>query len=432
MMGGGNSDDIVSGEVIGETTNEEEGNNTETNDSMYYFSFETGACRDEDGNEGYYFGELKECGSFQDDTLSEANLKDKTLYGLNLKGTQVLNSKVSFGNIADREMKVDDKTYFEKKKNAFTSLYDQHLNIYKRESNKAQKYNKKITKLNQTLEKQKANYIKFLDQGKDEKAAKVEKQILKSNDSISKNTDLANKALAKKDRHMQYALALYPIALEEPAYTDPKIKNKKWTTFENKFFLEGEASNAYFATNNFTISVWFRTIENQNDGRMVNFRMPNGGTAINLSLKKNTIISGYRNANGNYIELKKSQAYTDNSWRNVVVTYNDDTFKLYVDGELAVENQDTFSGFGDVTLKVGSYDGNGSFYNGDLDELSFWDESLDADSIHAIYHNGIPTNLKRHLSANNLLYWWRLGDKKKDKHDYYGDLVKKAKLQVRP
>jgi hypothetical protein len=428
---GGDQDGGDNTASSGDDSGDEGDDDNNSSAQAYYYSFETGQCLNADGELGHNEGSLTECGSFENGTLEEADLKDKTLYGLNLKGTSVLNSKVSFKNIADREMQVNEQTYFEKKRNPFTSLYDQHLRLYKREENKVVKINKQIDKINEQIDKFKARYLDLNEQGKEEKAKKIEAKLLKKQEDLAKKNQELSIALAKKERHMQYALDLYELALTEPAYTNPRIKNKKFVSLADKAHLMGAASNSYFANESMSISIWFRTVEQQKDGRLVNFHKSGSGSAINLSLKKDHIILGYRNDSGNYQEMKFKVSYISNDWFHVAGTYDGQTYKLYVNGQLVSEKVDTNAGFGDHPMVLGSYDGKSSHFNGDLDELSLWNTDLSEEAIIALYNNGQATNLKRHLDANELINWWRLGDRKKDEESLdYKDQLKKDIIRL--
>lgn len=65
--------------------------------------------------------------------------------------------------------------------------------------------------------------------------------------------------------------------------------------------------------------------------------------------------------------------------------------------------------FGDGTLYFGRYN---TAYNfaGNIDEISFWDTSLNGSEILALYNDGVPTDLKASARAANLTNWWRMGD----------------------
>ncbi len=383
--------------------------------SLFYFSKETGRCINEFKEEGYNKQKIEECGDMSGEVLEEANLKEKTLYGLNLKGSSVLkDSKVSFKNIADTEMRVDTLTYFEKHKNPFTSLYDQHLSIMRREQNIAKKLEVSINKERALIEKYKSL---LLDSNtKENKKTSIKKKLLSSQEKLTQKTNEFNIAFAKQARHRDFAKWTYLQALNEPAYKNPKISNKKFLELVGGHYLEGASSSEYFSSNHFSISIWFRTLEDQNDTRMVNFHHNSSPqTAINLSLKKGTIIAGYRDIDKNYHELKYSISYNTNDWFNIIITYNDSEFILYVNGKAVVKKIDTFTGFGAYPLMLGSYEGKSRFFNGDLDEFSIWSESLGARAVEAIYFDGIPTNLKRHLDSQHLKYWWRLGDSQSKK-----------------
>lgn len=60
-----------------------------------------------------------------------------------------------------------------------------------------------------------------------------------------------------------------------------------------------------------------------------------------------------------------------------------------------------------------SYNGVGEtgHYDGNIDELSFWDTDLSLSEIQEIYNNGKPNNLLKHSKSGNLVSYFRMGDK---------------------
>ena len=103
-----------------------------------------------------------------------------------------------------------------------------------------------------------------------------------------------------------------------------------------------------------------------------------------------------------------STVITDNTWHHVAATYDAFTgtnnLKVYVDGIL--ENETTKSGtFNIDNFKIGSnYDGNGEYFNGNIDNIRIWDIALSEEQIQENMYNQFP-NEDSHLLAD-----WRFND----------------------
>ena len=63
------------------------------------------------------------------------------------------------------------------------------------------------------------------------------------------------------------------------------------------------------------------------------------------------------------------------------------------------------------TVNIGGMNpGTNQTFRGKLDEVSIWTKALTTADVTAIYNSGTPTDLSTHVSASNLLSWWRMGD----------------------
>ncbi len=400
------------------------------NEQLYYFSHEQGVCVNEEGEEGFNEG-LVTCGDSSGQFLSEVDLKSTTLYGLNLKGATVSESKVSFKKLAEGEVKINDQTFFEKIRNPFTKLFDQHLNQMKRNARLSLRYEKKSLKKLSVIEKLKE---RILNSSNEEKKEKWGNRILELRSQVAELNEKAIISVNKKSRHQSFANELYELVLNEPAYTNPKIKNKSSVVLDGSNHLVGKSSNDYFKSDDeFGLSVWVSTDEKQNDKRILNFHHQSSPqSAININTRSSGLALGYRNQEGSYHEILTDFNYSDSSLIHVAATYDGSTFRIYLNGELAGEKDDSFIGFGLYPFHIGSYEGRSRKFKGKVDEISLWSNALGASAIEALYFDGVPTNLKRHLDSNYLLYWWRLGDKQKKNQDksLFYDAVEKSTLSL--
>ena len=390
-----------------EAVDEKQEESVVKSDGEFKFNKLSGDCLNGEGEKGHNEG-FTECGDLSNSTAEGLNFKKKGYHGLNLEGTAVVDSKLKFGKMADHEIKVDEGTSFENK-NSFTKLFDQHVNLINREQNKVTKYKKKIERYKKKLTKYQDQYEAT---EKERRKLKIEKRIMHTKKKITALVDKSNIAMRKMSRHRKFSKETYELAQNEPAYSNPKIKNKKWLALDGKKGRETASAEELFeGADDFSVSIWFRTTTNQEDKRLFNFNLAGGHSGLLLTVKKGKVVLGFRDESKKYITLEHPHKYDDNNWNNLVGTYDGQTFKFYLNGELVKSKDSTFAGFGAGKTNFGSYQQKSNFFHGDLDEASIWSEAMDEEAVAALYNDGIPTKLNRHVSSEALLKWWRMGDR---------------------
>ena len=91
--------------------------------------------------------------------------------------------------------------------------------------------------------------------------------------------------------------------------------------------------------------------------------------------------------------LNKPYALEEKTWLHVVGTYDGATMKIYVDGEVAIEQDQAFDfkGTNDQDLRIGcSKDRpNYTFENGSIDDAAVWRRALTQDEIKGVMNGGI-------------------------------------------
>ena len=168
-------------------------------------------------------------------------------------------------------------------------------------------------------------------------------------------------------------------------------------------------------TTQFTVSTWFNT----NDINDQTTLWGNGDSASQLWVASkfydDLIIYG-----GTSLKYyRKNNIISINTWYNLIVVYdgslvNSDRFKVYLNGELITGqvmtgtiNTITPTFTTDVIIgKIGYV--NASYFNGNIDETSFFNYSLSSENVTSIYNSGIPNDLNLlPLPPTN---WYRNGD----------------------
>ena len=112
--------------------------------------------------------------------------------------------------------------------------------------------------------------------------------------------------------------------------------------------------------------------------------------------------------------------FANDTWYNIILTYNGATSgnlnkcNLYIDGvkETNTNGSNTSSlNTSTSNFNIGRHQSGASSYNnffdGNVDEISFFNKELSQSEVTAIYNSGVPTDLTGHA---NLTDWWRCGD----------------------
>ena len=93
--------------------------------------------------------------------------------------------------------------------------------------------------------------------------------------------------------------------------------------------------------------------------------------------------------------------------------------KIYWDGSLKLTRtgigRDDLGGEADVQSYIGGQANGYNDWNGNIDEVAFWGNTvLDADAIAVLYNSGVPIALDsdsgNYDNSGDLTHWWRMGD----------------------
>ena len=116
----------------------------------------------------------------------------------------------------------------------------------------------------------------------------------------------------------------------------------------------------------------------------------------------------YRIASGNV---------NNDNWHLVVMAYDSatDDLELYVDGVVSsysIANNQAFPSGRRITssdLEFG-YFGVASHFQGNFDEITYWDKFLTVPEVFALYNAGVPENIREHSAYANVVSWWKMGE----------------------
>ena len=155
------------------------------------------------------------------------------------------------------------------------------------------------------------------------------------------------------------------------------------------------ASDELKITGEITMAAWINQDSWGTDGQWFDKNCHNGGEhssygigAFNGGVNFNMFL-GTGNSRPT---LSQPHALDTKKWHHVVGTYDGATMKVYVDGEVAAEQDQAFDfkGTNDQDLRIGcSKDRpNYTFENGSIDEAAVWSRALSADEIKEIANEG--------------------------------------------
>lgn len=133
---------------------------------------------------------------------------------------------------------------------------------------------------------------------------------------------------------------------------------------------------------NITINIWTNTAGGMSPaGHLFDFN--GGGSGMNINVDNN--VHGYFYGCGG-TDQDTGVNIADNTWHMITYTQDDNNRMIYVDGILKVNQSCTTPSA--TQLLVGGDGGSFEFYNGKIDETSFWNRVLNETVIAALYNGG--------------------------------------------
>ena len=156
-----------------------------------------------------------------------------------------------------------------------------------------------------------------------------------------------------------------------------------------------------------TITAWVYPVSYYAPGNWILGKMGNttGSYGLFLSAGGNLVL-GLDSGTGWADSNPSSTIVPLNQWHHVAVTYSGSNVRYYVDGQPAgtVSRPGSIVGK-DHNLMIGYESGwSSQRWHGSLDDISLWNEVLDAAAILDIYNNGVQVAVTTAIDASNLNY----------------------------
>jgi hypothetical protein len=177
---------------------------------------------------------------------------------------------------------------------------------------------------------------------------------------------------------------------------DSSGNNNHLTNVNNVTFSSGKIGSAsnftagkYFSSEvriggtgnsqNFTFSLWIETTQNSGTNRMIS-----AAGSYNYYFME---YAGKIYANFGGSQFNSTSNVNDGNWHHVVVTYNRIKLRIYIDGVLEVDQNET----GVTPLSyvyIGSDDTGNQSLSGSLDSIGIWNRALTSEEVAQIYNDG--------------------------------------------
>jgi hypothetical protein len=172
-----------------------------------------------------------------------------------------------------------------------------------------------------------------------------------------------------------------------------------------------------------SISAWYKTTTNATQLIVAKWanQSPFNGYALFLVGKELRFFIGSFVGNA-YINVKSNSinSLIDGNWHHVVLTYDGSRassgVKIYVDSteislniirDVAPDGVSDYSSYQDFMIGVrGNASNIGLPFDGNIDEVSYFNSELSASDVTSIYNSGVPND----ISSLSPVSWWRCGD----------------------
>jgi len=159
--------------------------------------------------------------------------------------------------------------------------------------------------------------------------------------------------------------------------------------------LFGESAFDIAAGNSFSISLWFKATDYDDNRRIFNKRSgtETGNPGYEAYINVNGQVTVSLDTGATNAPLSGSIQVDDGAWHHLVVSYDGSAGRAisYVDTVVGVDNSDASYGDGmnsQNQLAVGQPFSTESRFTGSIDEIGFWSRALTSDEVEALYNSG--------------------------------------------
>ena len=178
------------------------------------------------------------------------------------------------------------------------------------------------------------------------------------------------------------------------------------------------ANNSAFQPNAFTVQAWVN-LDSEANGTERYFVYRHKTWYIGMNSGGTKFIGAVRDSDNNQWQDPESSTNPDPNagWYHVVLTFSSSVTRLYING--SQEDSDNSSGYStnsqNTVVAIGAKNNDGSitnYFDGQVDEVAFWNEALTASEITALYNSGsgldAGSNSGNYTSSGNLVSYHQM------------------------
>jgi len=173
-------------------------------------------------------------------------------------------------------------------------------------------------------------------------------------------------------------------------------------------WFSGVRNASYYNLSKVSISIWFKCTTNASNPMIY----ATGRQYVRL-ISSNRIRFWCYNppATQDSLIATAPTTYTDGNWHHIlaVIDTSASIQEIFYDGVSIGSRVPVASSlYAELNFSVGSNQGAGNFFEGNIDEVARWHDTDMSASIVDIYDGGTPSNLKN--LATEPTNWWRMGE----------------------
>ena len=292
-------------------------------DKEFYFDIMTGKCFNSEGEADRGDSSILECGLPESVEGRNDEFSHYNFFGADARSVSVQDAQVSLYDLVFAEVKFNKDSMINTEKRPFYKLFQNHKRVYFGQKNAEKKYSKALLKYQQRKRVLKSNFRKAKT---DKSRLKIKTQIEKINNKVllvKYNYKIAKRKSKRHIKELKWISKVEEISDIKERFSS---RNKESTFFDGASAYSYGPSNEVITTDQFSISLWFRTSVDQQDKRLFNLhRGDTPGSALNLSLKNGKVVMGLHDGT-NYISNEIDFEYDDGIWHNYVVTKKKNIF----------------------------------------------------------------------------------------------------------
>jgi len=165
----------------------------------------------------------------------------------------------------------------------------------------------------------------------------------------------------------------------------------------------------------FTIALWFNPDDNlSGSSSRDDLLYWEKGSRPHLTFNMNNTgkIGLFVNINNTEYDdvVTSKRSWSASTWYHIAVTFDGTVFKVYVNGQIQNTIRHPGIHFEAADPYIGSRKSNNSFFDGQIDDVRFYNSALPSDAVHALYiggraENPVPEDFSTNVSPYTALQW---------------------------